>query len=197
MKQRRSRISRPTGGSLGCLLVLVACAALAEPETIQAQTPDMAASVAPLFGMIERSFVALADAMPAETYGFRPTEGEFQSVRTFGEQVKHVACANFAFFNEVESKEPPAHCDTGGPSPATTKAELMTYLRQSFEYGRSVLESMTAENALDATTGPYGGESTRLALTSLAIWHASDHYGQLVVYLRLNGIIPPASRSAG
>ena len=53
-----------------------------------------------------------------------------------------------------------------------------------------------AANALEPAGGPYGGQSTRLGLTTLAVWHASDHYGQLVIYLRMNGIVPPASRPA-
>ena len=143
---------------------------------------------------IEQSFIALADAMPAESYGFKPTDGAFKDVRTFGEQVKHVACSNFAFFNEIEKKEPPAACGTGGPHPATTKTELMAYLRESFAYARHVLRTMTPANALEPAGGPYGGMSTRLGLTTLAVWHASDHYGQLVVYLRMSGIVPPASQ---
>jgi len=160
----------------------------------QEQIDPMAATVAQWFTMIEQSFIALADAMPAEKYGFKPTNGEFEHVRTFEEQVKHVACANFAFFNQIEKIEPPAECSMGGPSPAKTKAELMIYLRESFEYARSVLQTMTLANALEPAGGPYGGESTRLGLTTLAVWHASDHYGQLVVYLRMNGIVPPASQ---
>jgi len=156
-----------------------------------------AATVAPTLAMIRQSFVSLAEAMPAEGYGFKPTNGEFREARTFGEQVKHVACANFAFFNEIEKKEPPADCANGGPSAAATKAELVAYLRESFEYAQRVLGAMTAANALDPVEGPYGGRSTRLGLTTLAVWHASDHYGQLVVYLRMNGIVPPASRPAG
>lgn len=157
----------------------------------------MAATVAQWFTMIQRSFVDLADAMPAEAYGFKPATGEFTNVRTFGEQVKHVACSNFGFFNEIEKKEPPAACDAGGPDPARTKAELMAYLRNSFDYAQRVLGAMTPANALEPAGGRYGGESTRLGITTLAVWHASDHYGQLVVYLRLNGIVPPASRRAG
>jgi S-adenosylmethionine hydrolase len=72
----------------------------------------------------------------------------------------------------------------------------MTYLRESFAYGGRVLRAMTAANALEPAGGLYGGASTRLGLTTLAVWHASDHYGQLVVYLRMNGIVPPASRPA-
>ena len=162
----------------------------------QDRVDPMAATVAQWFTMIEKSFVGLADAMPADKYAFRPTNGEFKGVRTFGEQVKHVACANVAFFNEIEKKAPPDGCETGGPSPAKTKAELMVYLRDSFTYAGRVMRTMTPANALEPAGGPYGGESTRLGLATLAIWHASDHYGQLVVYLRMNGIVPPASQPA-
>jgi uncharacterized damage-inducible protein DinB len=171
---------------------LLSLAGAASQETID----PMAAAVDHTFTLIEQSFISLADAMPAEKYDFKPTGGEFKEARTFGEQVKHVACANFAFFNEIEKKEPPADCANGGPSPAATKAELMAYLRDSFAYAQKVLRQMTSTNALEPASGPYGGASTRLGLATLAVWHASDHYGQLVIYLRLNGIVPPASRPA-
>ena len=178
------------------VLVMVASLPLAPCGLTQENIDLMAATVAQRFTMIERSFVSLAEAMPAEKYGFRPTDGAFEEARTFGEQVKHVACANFAFFSQIEKKEPPPGCADGGPSPAKTKAELMIYLRESFDYAQRVLGTMTSANALEAVNGPYGGPSTRLGITTLAVWHASDHYGQLVVYLRLNGIVPPASRTA-
>lgn len=187
-----------TGRDARRLLITILLATLSIPFApfvgSQEHMDPMAATVVPYFTMIEQSFISLAEAMPAEKYGFKPTEGEFKEARTFGEQVKHVACANFAFFNEIEKKEPPSECATGGPSPAKTKAELMAYLRESFAYAQRVLQQMTSANALDPAGGPYGGASTRLGLTTLAVWHASDHYGQLVVYLRMNGIVPPASR---
>jgi uncharacterized damage-inducible protein DinB len=189
--------SRQGGSARRCLIALLAvvpCLTLAASGTAQERADPMAATVAPWFTMIGQSFVGLADAMPAEKYGFKPTNGAFMDARTFGEQVKHVACGNFAFFNEIEKKEPPPGCAGGGPSPAKTKAELVTYLRESFDYAQSVLQTMTPANALDPAGGPYGGKSTRLGITTLALWHASDHYGQLVVYLRMNGIVPPSSR---
>ena len=193
MKTDRPRRSRSARRSLIAALTVAALPGLAARGAAPEPIDPMAATVAQQFTMIERSFVGLADAMPAPDYGFKPTNGEFKDVRAFGEQVKHVACANFAFFNEIEKKEPPSRCDTGGPSPAKTKAEIMTYLRESFGYAQSVLRTMTAANALDRAGGPYGGDSTRLGLTTLAVWHASDHYGQLVVYLRMNGIAPPTA----
>jgi len=177
------------------VLAVVSCTVTAGDVAAQEALNPMAANVAPVFSMVGRQFVALADAMPADRYDFRPTNGAFEEARAFAEQVKHVACSNFAFFNEIEGKEPPTGCDVGGPSSARTKAELMTYLRESFDYAEGVIRAMTPANALGPTNGPYGGQSTRLALTTVAVWHASDHYGQLVVYLRLNGLVPPASRS--
>jgi len=84
-----------------------------------------------------------------------------EEARTFGEQVKHVACANFAFFNEIEKREPPPAYATGGPSPAATKVEVMAYLRESFACAEGVLRTMTPANALEPAGGPYGGRSTR------------------------------------
>jgi hypothetical protein len=178
------------------MLAVAACLTFPGHAAGQESIDPMAATVEQWFTMIERSFVALADAMPAEKFGFKPTDGEFTNVRTFGEQVKHVACSNFAFFNEIEKKEPPDGCGSGGPHPAKTKEEINAYLRESFAYAGRVLRTMTPANALEPAGGPYGGMSTRLGLTTLAVWHASDHYGQLVMYLRMNRIVPPASRPA-
>ena len=175
-------------------IAVAACLTFPARGLGQERIDPMAAAVAQRFTMIEHSFVGLADAMPAEKYAFKPANGEFHDVRTFGEQVKHVACSNFAFFNQIEKREPPPRCGAGGPSPAKTKAELMTYLRESFAYAGRVLRTMTPANALEPAGGPYGGMSTRLGLATLAVWHASDHYGQLVIYLRMNGIVPPASQ---
>ena len=154
----------------------------------------LASTVQPWWAMIATSFVGAAEAMPEEKYDFAPKDGAFDGVRSFAQQVKHVACANQAFFDEIEGKQPPPDCEHGGPSPAKTKAELVSYLKESFEYGQAVFKKLTPANALDAVSGRYGGPSTRLGIMTLAIWHASDHYGQIVVYLRLDGIVPPASR---
>ena len=172
---------------------------LSAPAIVFAQTgsntpPTMVSTIMPWWQMIQRSFVSAAEAMPEDKWSFAPTDGAFKGVRTFAEQVKHVACANYAFFMEIEKKTPPEGCEKGGPNPARTKAELTKYLADSFAYAGGVLATMTPENALEAAGGPYGGQSTRLGLTTLAVWHASDHYGQIVVYLRMNNIVPPASQ---
>ena len=144
-----------------------------------------------------------AEAMPEELYAYRPAEGKFKNekpefgpveVRTFAEQVKHVACANLAFAAELDGQKPPAGCDKGGPDPAKTKRELLIYLRNSFMAIRKSLEAINAQNQFDPIEGPYAGPNTRLGLAEVVIWHNADHYGQMTLYLRLNGIVPPASR---
>jgi uncharacterized damage-inducible protein DinB len=180
-------------------IAAVLLAALLVPSSATAQAPPASAptigsTVGQWWKMLGRDLVALADAMPEDKWNFKPTTGEFTNVRTFGEQVKHAACANEAFMLEIEHKEPPADCESGGPNPAKTKAEILQYLRQSFARLDAAIAALTPANALEPAGGRYGGQTTRLGLITLAVWHGADHYGQLVVYLRMNGIVPPASR---
>ncbi|HEV2115572.1 MAG TPA: DinB family protein [Terriglobales bacterium] len=199
-------------GSL--LLLVVALFTLAGPARSQAaqkreavHTPAAAkaddipktigASVGNTMKFIEGSFLGVAEAMPESKYDFIPTGGNFEGVRSFGEQVKHVACAQFAFFNEFEGKQPPADCEKGGHNPAKTKAELIAYLKQSFDYSNRVLATLSAKNALDRVEGRYAGPNTKLGISVIAVWHITDHYGQMVEYLRMNGMVPPTTQRYG
>lgn len=152
----------------------------------------------------EYEFRSAAEAMPATKWDYRPAAGVFKNekpefgpseVRTFAEQVKHVACANFAFAAELEATKPPDACDKGGPSPAKTNVELLSYLRDSFVAIKKSLNEITVKNMYDPIDGPYAGPNTRLGLAGVCIWHVADHYGQVTLYLRENGIVPPASRA--
>ncbi len=157
----------------------------------------IADSVGDSLKFVEGSFLGVAEAMPEDKYGFIPTGGNFEGVRSFGEQVKHVACGQFAFFKEFEGKQPPADCEKGGHDPAKTKAELIKYLKDSFDYGNRVLATLNEKNALDRVEGRYAAPNTKLAMGVVAVWHITDHYGQLVEYLRMNGIVPPMTQKYG
>src|SRR5262252_484137 len=163
-----------------------------------AQTDDIprsiAESVSGTLQFAEGNFIGLAEAMPEDKYSYVPTVGKFDDVRSFGEQVKHVACAQFAFFNEFEGKKPADDCEKGGHDPAKTKPELIKYLKESFDYSNRVLATPTANNALDRVEGRYAGPNTKLGISVVAVWHITDHYGQLIEYLRLNGIVPPMTQ---
>jgi uncharacterized damage-inducible protein DinB len=187
------RLSMPTAPKfiLFCAMMTVAAGLMAQNSPAPEKT--VAASVNEIWTDVEQSFVALADAMPEDKWNFKPAQGAFTDARTFAEQVKHVACANEAWARKLNGEKPPAHCDVGGPNPAKTKAEIMKYLKESFQMMDSGIAATDAGNQFAPLRGPYGGDN-RLAVIEYALWHATDHYGQLVVYLRMNGIVPPASR---
>jgi hypothetical protein len=190
---------------VSALLIMCGIALSATPQnsaTTQAAKPDdipksIAESVSGTLQFAEGNFLGLAEAMPEDKYSYIPTVGKFDGVRSFGEQVKHVACAQFAFFNEFEGKTPPDDCEKGGHDPAKTKAELIKYLKDSFDYSNRVLATLTATNALDRVEGRYAGPNTKLGISVIAVWHITDHYGQLVEYLRVNGIVPPFTQKYG
>jgi DinB superfamily len=107
--------------------------------------------------------------------------------------VKHVACGNEAWAKKLRGEPAPAHCDTGGPSPARTKTEILAYLHESFVMMDDEIARAKLDNLMAPMKGPYAGDN-RLEVLNTALWHISDHYGQLVEYVRMNGIVPPASR---
>jgi uncharacterized damage-inducible protein DinB len=158
---------------------------------------SIAESVSGTLQFAEGNFLGVAEAMPDNKYSFVPTAGKFDGVRSFAEQVKHVACAQFAFFNEFEGKTPPDDCEKGGQDTAKTKPELIKYLKDSFDYSNRVLAKLTAQNALDRVEGRYAGPNTKLGIAVVAVWHITDHYGQIVEYLRMNGIVPPQTQKYG
>jgi uncharacterized damage-inducible protein DinB len=180
------------------LKTIILIAFFLTPALAQDKVPtNIADSVSNSLQWSEDEFYSVAEAMPEAKYNYIPTAGEFQGVRSFGEQVKHVACANYGFFNEIEGKTPPQGCEKGGPSPAKTKPELLKYLKDSFDYGNKVLQTIDAKNALDRVEGPYAGPNTKLGLATAAVWHIADHYGQIVEYVRMNGIVPPPTQKNG
>lgn len=147
---------------------------------------------------VQTQIVPAADAMPAVKYGFAPTDGEFKGARTFGQQVKHLAATNHILAAAALGEEPPAGAgDEMGPETVRTKAEILDYLNGSFEHLARAIDAIGDKNATvkSSPISPLKAtETTRLALTVEAMIHAFDHYGQMVEYLRMNGVVPPASR---
>ncbi len=140
-------------------------------------------------------FTSAAEAMPEDKYSFAPSSGEFKGVRTFAQQVKHVATANYMFGSGILGEKPPLELGgENGPDSIKSKADIMKFLNDSFAYLDKALASITDKNALDQIDSPFGRKVARLTLASFSTTHPFDHYGQMVVYLRMNGIVPPASR---
>jgi hypothetical protein len=151
-----------------------------------------------LMKIVEKEIISVVDAMPADKFGFAPTDGEFKGVRTFGQMVKHFSATNHILAAAALGEEPPAEAgDELGPESVRTKAEILAYLKGSFVHLDKAVEAIGQTN-IPVNVSPISplkrGEVTRLALITETLLHAYDHYGQLVEYLRMNGVVPPASR---
>jgi hypothetical protein len=175
--------------------VALLCAApgFAFPQMAAPMKPAVGTPVPPaevygkVLNNIEQEFVSAAEAMPEDKYDFAPTQGEFKGVRTFADEVKHVTEANLYYFHDPAKP-------LGDFHPAIeklkTKAEIVAALKDSFAQGHALVNSLTPDNAFLATAN-----GTRAGNALIGMEHAMDHYGQMVEYLRMNGIVPPASQS--
>jgi DinB superfamily len=177
-------------------LLLLACgiaaAQTAKPEARHTPSEILGHMVTNL----EEEFVPTADAMPEDKYSFAPTNGEFKGVRTFAQQVKHVAAVNYLVASAILEEKPPVELGgENGPDSITSKADIIKFLKDSFAYEHKAINSLTDKNLTDNVKAPFGGGmASKLGLATISIYHPYDHYGQMVEYLRMNGIVPPASR---
>lgn len=187
--------------------LLLCCAVAAGPAFALAQDsatdkpakPAVGTAVAPsetygkLLSMMEKEFVDAAEAMPEDKFNFAPpaSAGDFKGVRSFGGQVKHVADSNYYFFGGNMS-EADMKAKSDAIEKLNSKAEIIQALKDSLSLAHTFVGGITAENAFVTTE-----HGTRGGMAAFGLAHMMDHYGQMVVYLRMNGIVPPASRSNG
>jgi uncharacterized damage-inducible protein DinB len=160
--------------------------------------PTIASEIDAQLTFLEGQFVAAAQAMPADKYSYAPTNGSFEGVRTFALQVKHVATANYLFFCAITGESPPPGVIvTGvanGPDSLRTKEQILKYLKESFALGHRAVATITEQNAIEPfARSPVPFIKSRMGLAAFSYAHAFDHYGQMVVFMRANGIVPPAS----
>jgi hypothetical protein len=146
----------------------------------------------------EGEFVSLVEAMPADKFNYAPTAGEFTGVRTFAQEAKHAAFV----LNEVsaamlgEKNPSTTGANENGPDNLVTKDQIVQYVKDAFAYAHRAVATLTNQNLMLETTDPFNpkGKRTRVDSAGILFWHTFDHYGQMVEYARMNGIVPPASR---
>lgn len=187
-----------------CVLSLGSAAALGQMNA-GATAPAPATVISPAetvdseLSMIESEMMGAVKAMPAEKFGFAPSAAifapsqttEFATVRTFAQQATHVAQANYFFFMTMSGLKPGVN--VSGLGNLTSKDDVVNALAASFAFGHKAIATLTAANAFEAVKIPEPGVHTKSTLATFAVSHAFDHYGQMVEYLRMNGIVPPAS----
>ncbi len=188
---------RVAASVLGCCLL--AASVLAHAQAAAPAKPAIGTPIPPAqtYGQLltgtEQEFVGAAEAMPEDKYNFAPPValGEFKGVRTFGGQIKHVAESNYYFFGGPNYSEAEDKAKSDAIEKLTSKADIVKALKDSFAAAHAFIDGITPENAFVQTA-----HGTRAGMATFGIAHVMDHYGQMVVYLRMNGIVPPASRGA-
>jgi len=189
-----------------CTLGIGSLAAAAQMEPVAKMPLPPAGTIATpaqafdsQLSLVEREMMSAVKAMPAEKYDFAPGPAifvpgqstQFEGARTFAQQVTHVAEANYFFYSIVSGLKPDV--DTDAILKLTKKEDAVAALAGSFQFAHKAIATLTAANAFEVIKSPEPGFQTRATLAAFGIAHAWDHYGQIAVYLRMNGIVPPAS----
>ena len=143
----------------------------------------------------KREVVGLAEAMPADKFDFSPTNGNFKGVRTFALQARHIAFEINTVASALLGETIPGQEHDNGPDELKTKDQIVKYLRDAFAHAHRAVGTLTNANLMELTADPFNpkGKSPRIASVNIFYWHTYDHYGQMVEYLRMNGLTPPAS----
>ena len=145
---------------------------------------------------IEAAVISLAEDMPEAKYSFVPTNGRYKGVRSFAQLVKHVAVDNYVDAAALLREKPPI--DVGerenGPDSITSKAQILQFVRDSFAYMQKAIRTVNQDNLMESIQFPAGATVTipRLRVVDAAMAHLWDIYGQMIEYLRMNGIDPQA-----
>ena len=172
---------------------LVICSSFAFAQAKSEDHPKVPKVLDFLVSDVEGEFVLAAEAMAEDKYAYAPTNGEFKGVRTFAQQVKHVAAMNYIIGASIIGENPPVDVGSGnGPDSMTSKADIIKFLKDSFAYAHKAVGSVNEKSKLEPIKDPFGeGTTTRLGMSGILVGHCFDHYGQMVEYLRSNGIMPP------
>jgi uncharacterized damage-inducible protein DinB len=170
---------------------IIVAASVHSAQTTKPRTPSqvLLGSIA----SVERELTGVATEMPEDKYQFAPTAGAFRGVRSFAEQVKHAAAVHHLVAATILGEPITSDmADERGPDSVKTKADVLKYLSDSFAQLKKAASTIDEKNAFTAMKIDSGSVSdTRMGLMLVALTHASNHYGQIVEYLRMNGHVPP------
>ncbi len=139
---------------------------------------------------VGRKLIAMAEDFPEDKYDFKPTPSQ----RSFAEQLLHAAGANYFFINIANGEKPPAEED---PSRAKykTKADVVAYVKKSMEDGAAAIKAKGDAGMAGMMIDPFGNQQVRVFEWAYGFMeHMGEHYGQLAVYYRVAGLVPPESR---
>src|ERR1043166_2214250 len=157
-------------------------AATPNAQAKKTEPPSIASAIDVQISMVESEFVSAAEAMPDDKFNFTPVSlnipgSEYKTVKTFAEQVRHVAATNYLAWGAITGdKSPIPSTEDNGPPSLKTKADIIKYLKDSFALGHKAAQSITAESAAAQVPSPFGqGQTTKLFCATCAVAHAFDH----------------------
>jgi uncharacterized damage-inducible protein DinB len=169
-------------------------------STSPSTPPTIASTIDREISLIEKEVLEAAEAMPEDKYDFSPEKlnipgSDYKGVRTFGEQLKHIAASNYLIWSPITGEKPSDSVNDGkGPDNMKAKADIIKYVKDSFAFGHKAVATLNESNLVQPIPRNNRPPTTRLYLATFAPAHCFDHYGQMIEYLRMNGIVPPASR---
>jgi uncharacterized damage-inducible protein DinB len=177
-------------------LALGTLAAVATPAIAAEAGPDAKQIFDRQLTSTEREVVGLVEAMPADKFDFAPSNGNFKGVRTFALEARHIAYEINTVAAALLGETIPSQEHDNGPDNLKSKDQIVKYLKDAFAHAHKAVATINNSNLLEQTTDPFNpkGKKTRVDSVSIFYWHTYDHYGQMVEYLRMNGLVPPASR---
>jgi len=183
---------------MSCVVSLAQAGGAAAPAT----PPTIASVLNRQLGGIEREIMNAVDAIPEDKFSFSPATGNIpgdfktpNSVRTMAEQFKHIGDDLEGSAAGILGQKREASPDDNGPKNVTTKTDVANYLKAVFAKAHSAIDTINQQNAIEEIQSPFGrSKTTRLALAVGVIAHTNNHYGQIIEYMRMNGIVPPESR---
>ena len=177
-------------------------------KSAQATMVDPSKSADALLSVLEKQFTGVAKTMPPEKYNFAPSAAIFvesqktdylspdnKGVRTFAENVKHVAQANYFFASTFSGLKPDT--DVKAIADLKDKDQILAALQGSFDFAHKAMATLTTQNAFESAPDQFkifGGNATKAGMASFLVVHGYDHFGHLSEYLRMNGLIPPSSQ---
>lgn len=181
------------------VLMIVACTGpiLTQGQASPATTPTqaqtgLAADVRGEWNLAGKRLLEMAQDFPEAKFDYRPTP----EVRTFAEQILHATAASAVFIDIAQGIKPASFDEVEKPSREKykTRAQIVDYIQKTFADGAAVIQKYGDRRLLELVDSPFDGKVTRASMFTFAASHVYDHYGQCVIYYRLNGLVPPASR---
>ncbi|HTU32965.1 MAG TPA: DinB family protein [Candidatus Acidoferrum sp.] len=178
---------------LAAVLVLLTCASglRAQGTATQRKASGLAADLLMQWNYTGKQLIDMAADFPENKFDYKATSAQ----RTFAEQLLHAAGANYIFIDAALGTKPPKDVENPSRQMYKTRAQVVAYIKKSYADGAAAIRRFGDKGLIEEVKGPFGNQMvTRAALFAEAMEHANDHYGQCVVYYRLNGLVPPASR---